>query len=131
MNNPMNHCHAAQMPRAERPCPMPVPPNDGCKPGSGCAAVMGQPLAMAYVAMQTFEHLYTPDAALCAGTLFADLDKPFCGEAVSGSAYPMAPARTCTGMHCDRGSGSMMTGKTQINPANACGKYGKGGGCRG
>ncbi len=39
------------------------------------------PLAMAYVPMQKFENLYGLDEALCAGTLFKDLDKPFFGRA--------------------------------------------------
>lgn len=37
------------------------------------------PLAMAYIPMQRFENLYSSDEALNAGTLFKDLDKPFCG----------------------------------------------------
>ena len=38
------------------------------------------PLAMAYIPMQKFENLYSSDEALCAGTLFKDLDKPFLGK---------------------------------------------------
>lgn len=34
-------------------------------------------LAMAYVPMQEFENLYTPEKAFNAGTLFEGLDKPF------------------------------------------------------
>ena len=37
------------------------------------------PLAMAYVPMQAFSTQYDPEAALCRGTLFPDLDKPFVG----------------------------------------------------
>ena len=37
------------------------------------------PLAMAYIPMQKFENLYSLDEALCAGTLYKDLDKPFSG----------------------------------------------------
>ena len=37
------------------------------------------PLAMAYIPMQKFENLYSVDEALCSGTLFKDLDKPFLG----------------------------------------------------
>lgn len=36
-------------------------------------------LAMAYVPFQRFCNLYPPERALEAGTLFADLDKPFLG----------------------------------------------------
>ena len=37
------------------------------------------PLAMAYIPMQKFENLYSVEEALCSGTLFKDLDKPFYG----------------------------------------------------
>lgn len=40
------------------------------------------PLAMAYVPMQKYENLYHETEALYRGTLFADLDKPFCGKFV-------------------------------------------------
>ena len=69
----------------------------------GCAALEGRALAMAYVPMQRLTDLYEPLTALCAGTLFAQLDKPFCGETVSASAYPNAPARTCDGCGCGNG----------------------------
>ena len=39
-------------------------------------------LAMAYVPIQKFGALYNNDDALQAGTIFADLDKPFCGKGV-------------------------------------------------
>lgn len=38
------------------------------------------PLAMTYVPMQRFENLYSRDTALYRGTLYKDLDKPFCGR---------------------------------------------------
>ena len=38
------------------------------------------PLAMAYVPMQQWQKLYTPDVGLLRGTLFAQLDLPFLGE---------------------------------------------------
>ena len=37
-------------------------------------------LAMAYVHVQRLGEIYDPCTALIAGTLFPDLDKPFCGE---------------------------------------------------
>lgn len=92
-----------------------------------CDAVSGQPLAMAYVPMQTFENLYSPEAAICAGTLFADLDKPFCGEAVSNSAYPTAPARTCSGMQCT----VKIAQKNAGTPGNSCHTHMEGGCHRG
>ncbi len=36
-------------------------------------------LAMAYVPYQSWQNIYAVDDALNAGTLFADLDKPFLG----------------------------------------------------
>ncbi|MBR0235102.1 MAG: spore coat associated protein CotJA [Clostridia bacterium] len=38
----------------------------------------GQVLAMAYVPSQRFENLYSPADALWTGTLFGDLNKPYC-----------------------------------------------------
>ena len=66
----------------------------------GCGDLAGRALAMAYVPVQQLGEMYEPCAALIAGTLFPDLDKPFCGMTVSASAYPQAPARTCSGMSC-------------------------------
>lgn len=39
----------------------------------------GFPLAMAYVPWQTWQAIYEPDQALCQGTIFMELDKPFLG----------------------------------------------------
>ena len=49
---------------------------------AGAVPIEKAVLAMAYVPMQKFGALYNNDDALCAGTLFADLDKPFCGKGV-------------------------------------------------
>lgn len=38
------------------------------------------PLAMAYVPMQKFGEIYNESDALMRGTLFPELDKPFCGK---------------------------------------------------
>ena len=38
------------------------------------------PIAMAYVPRQKFENLYEATEALKCGTLFRDLNKPFCGK---------------------------------------------------
>lgn len=38
------------------------------------------PLAMAYVPWQRFGQTYDLSKALCAGTIFPELDKPFCGK---------------------------------------------------
>lgn len=39
----------------------------------------GPVLAMAYVESQDFDEIYSPSVALKRGTLFAALDKPYCG----------------------------------------------------
>ena len=42
---------------------------------------LGQfPIAMAYVPWQRFGQTYDLSKALCAGTIFPELDKPFCGK---------------------------------------------------
>ncbi len=42
---------------------------------------LGQfPIAMAYVPWQRFGQTYNLDQALCAGTIFPELNKPFCGK---------------------------------------------------
>ena len=54
--------------------------------GCGCAGescenptLSGQSLAMVYSPLQEFDHLYEPEAGLCAGTIFRELEKPFWG----------------------------------------------------
>lgn len=42
------------------------------------------PLAMAYIRVQPLEKMYPPETAIERGTLFPDLDKPFCGKTVCG-----------------------------------------------
>ena len=42
------------------------------------------PLAMAYVRMQPFDGMYPPEMALKQGTLYPDLDLPFCGRTIGG-----------------------------------------------
>ena len=43
--------------------------------------VLGQfPIAMAYVPWQRFDQTYDLPKALCVGTIFPELDKPFCGK---------------------------------------------------
>ena len=49
---------------------------------AGAEPIENAVLAMAYVPRQTFGALYNNQDALCAGTVFADLDKPFCGKGV-------------------------------------------------
>jgi len=51
--------------------------SDGCD----LSAVDALPLGMTYAPMQRFHKLYTPEEALCRGTLFCELDLPFRGGA--------------------------------------------------
>ena len=75
---------------------LPQPCGEPQNTGSVCGTpVQEGVLAMAYVHVQTLGELYDPCTALIAGTLFPALDKPFCGDTVSASAYPNPPARTC------------------------------------
>lgn len=39
-----------------------------------------KPLAMAYVPWQEWKNIYNPDVAFRRGTIFAELDLPFCGR---------------------------------------------------
>ena len=48
----------------------------------GAEPIENAVLAMAYVPMQMFGNLYDSKKGLQAGTIFADLDKPFCGRGV-------------------------------------------------
>lgn len=60
--------------------------NECKRPASGrnsCYSMdtLGQfPIAMAYVPWQRFGQTYDLSKALCAGTIFPELDKPFCGK---------------------------------------------------
>lgn len=47
---------------------------------AGAQPIENAVLAMAYVPMQDFGALYDEGDALSAGTLFPELDKPFCGK---------------------------------------------------
>lgn len=40
----------------------------------------GLPIAMAYVPWQMWKNLYAAEKALCRGTIFEELDKPFSGK---------------------------------------------------
>ena len=45
--------------------------------GNDCLA--GHSLAMVYSPCQDFEGIYAPEEALCRGTIFMELEKPFYG----------------------------------------------------
>ncbi len=45
-------------------------------------------VTMAYVPYQNAEKLYSPEQAICAGTLFPELDKPFDPEKSIGGTEP-------------------------------------------
>ena len=72
----MNRYRSYSNPRGQMPCtttPRPTPRD--CQPTP--PTPVGMPLAMAYVPVQTWGETYTPDRALCRGTLFPALDLPF------------------------------------------------------
>ena len=62
--------------RQTPPCYCPMPQGYPKPVACGLSAL---PLAMAYVPMQTWCTPYTPDKALCRGTLFPQLDLPLGG----------------------------------------------------
>lgn len=43
------------------------------------SCVDGLPLGMTYAPMQKYRKLYSPEEALCRGTLYQELDLPFLG----------------------------------------------------
>ena len=55
-----------------------LPPNEGAEP------IKNAVLAMAYVPLQSLIVVYTEEDALCQGTLFPDLDKPFVVKGFGG-----------------------------------------------
>lgn len=58
-----------------------VVPGCGCQshmmPRNHCTEWNSYPIGMAYVPWQTFRDLHDCDQALCAGTVFRELEKPF------------------------------------------------------
>ena len=54
--------------------------NCGCDSCQKENALCGFPLAMAYVPWQSWRRIYGEEKALCAGTIFEELDKPFYGR---------------------------------------------------
>ncbi len=55
---------------------------DNAPATEGAIPIDNAVLAMAYVPMQKFGNLYSANSGLQAGTIFVDLDKPFCGKSV-------------------------------------------------
>ena len=49
-----------------------------------CDCIEDMPLAMAFVPVQKFNKTYEPDSALCFGTIFPELNKPFCRANMRG-----------------------------------------------
>lgn len=62
-------------PRAAAPCPMPQPAPEPCPMPQAASGL----LAISSIPMQTFGETYPPEAALCKGTIFPELDLPYCG----------------------------------------------------
>lgn len=50
-----------------------------CAVSESYDALAGMPLAMAYVPWQMWRKIYEAEKALCQGTIFEELDKPFRG----------------------------------------------------
>ncbi len=75
--NPYNRQSCCQQPEPVRPA---VPPTASGKPGFSDSF----PLAMAYVPWQQWNNTYDLDRALMVGTIFPELDKPFCGVRKKG-----------------------------------------------
>ena len=46
---------------------------------NNCECINEMPIAMAYVPIQSYKKTYEPDSALCFGTIFPELNKPFLG----------------------------------------------------
>lgn len=51
-----------------------------CAVSENYDALAGMPLAMAYVPWQMWRKIYDAEKALCQGTIFEELDKPFQGR---------------------------------------------------
>lgn len=51
-----------------------------CRQEKESLNLASMPLAMAYVPWQKWKNIYKPENALCAGTIFQELDLPFAGR---------------------------------------------------
>lgn len=74
---PNDYMRRSQCPRQS----MPVPARNEHE--SECCmydSLNNLPIAMAYVPWQEFKDLYPAEKALCRGTIFEELDKPFLGK---------------------------------------------------
>lgn len=72
MKSYLDYCDGLMQPQYPS-CPMP-------QPGYALSALPKNPVtAMAYVPFQTDSTMYEAEKALCCGTAFPDLDKPFYG----------------------------------------------------
>ena len=72
----MNRYRSCSRPRNQSICqPAPRPMPRDCMPE--IQPPVTTPLAMAYVPLQTWGETYSPEKALCRGTLFPVLDLPF------------------------------------------------------
>lgn len=60
-------------PMAQAPAPMPAAECQPQPPVCSCR------LAIAAIPFQTFGETYPPETALCKGTIFPELDLPYCG----------------------------------------------------
>ena len=62
-----------------------IPPENPMKPSKFSDIPLDKlPIAMAYVPFQKLGEVYSENDALMRGTLFPELDKPFCGKFTGG-----------------------------------------------
>ena len=82
----INTNRAARMTGAEADVPDPISEDENDENGAAecCDALSGCPLAMAYIPEQHWRALYDDEEALCHGTLFRELDFPFCPGCTGG-----------------------------------------------
>ena len=81
-----DYMRRSQNQRPAAPLPLKIEREYSCCEKENCASTCvhdllnGMPLAMAYVPWQDFKDLYPAEKALCRGTIFEELDKPFSGK---------------------------------------------------
>lgn len=76
-----NYQNGFNMRSPYRSRPYPVMPDCSCQRESRLQEKLDEfPIGMAYVPWQSWKAVYEIDKALQAGTIFAELDKPFLGR---------------------------------------------------
>jgi len=78
--NHSNGCHVGGSNRTMPPSVSPSTPSRPCCNIYDHDKLSGLSIAMAYVPWQKWQNIYKPENALCAGTIFQELDLPFTGR---------------------------------------------------